>query len=81
MQHPLLKDERRTIEVTTAGRLRVGIGYPNTYAVGMSSLAYQWAVELAAPEEEPPGAQSGSCGFGGVAVFGFTPRPEKASSV
>ena len=52
MQHPLLKDERRTIEVTTAGRLRVGIGYPNTYAVGMSSLAYQWAVELAASCED-----------------------------
>jgi radical SAM superfamily enzyme YgiQ (UPF0313 family) len=32
--------------VTTAGRLRVGVGYPNTYAVGMSSLAFQWAVEL-----------------------------------
>ena len=52
MQHPLLKDERRTIEVTTAGRLRVGVGYPNTYAVGMSSLAYQWAVELAASCED-----------------------------
>ncbi|MFC2144576.1 B12-binding domain-containing radical SAM protein [Acidobacteriota bacterium] len=46
--HRLLQAERRVLDVTTAGRLRVGVGYPNTYAVGMSSLAFQWAVELAA---------------------------------
>jgi radical SAM superfamily enzyme YgiQ (UPF0313 family) len=30
------------------GGLRIGVGYANTYAVGMSSLAFQWVVELAA---------------------------------
>jgi radical SAM superfamily enzyme YgiQ (UPF0313 family) len=44
----LLEAERRVLDVTTAGALRIGVGYPNTYAVGMSSLAFQWAVELAA---------------------------------
>ena len=39
------------------------------------------ATEAAAPEEEPPGASSGSLMLGGVAVTGLTPRPEKASSV
>ena len=52
MRHQLLKDERRTLEVTPAGGLRVGVGYANTYAVGMSSLAFQWAVELAASCED-----------------------------
>jgi radical SAM superfamily enzyme YgiQ (UPF0313 family) len=52
MHHQLLKDEQRVLEVTPAGRLRVGVGYPNTYAVGMSSLAFQWAVELAASCED-----------------------------
>jgi radical SAM superfamily enzyme YgiQ (UPF0313 family) len=47
-QDRLLVDERRILEVSTVGRLRVGVGYPNTYAIGMSSLAFQWAVELAA---------------------------------
>ncbi len=45
--HQLLEAERRVLDVPAAGGLRVGIGYPNTYAVGMSSLAFQWAVELA----------------------------------
>ncbi len=48
----LLEAERRVLNVTTAGRLRVGVGYPNTYKVGMSSLAFQWAVELAASCED-----------------------------
>jgi radical SAM superfamily enzyme YgiQ (UPF0313 family) len=48
----LLDAERRVLEVTAAGGLRVGIGYPNTYRVGMSSLAFQWAVELAASCED-----------------------------
>jgi radical SAM superfamily enzyme YgiQ (UPF0313 family) len=51
-QNQLLKDERRVLDVTAAGALRVGVGYPNTYAVGMSSLAFQWAVELAAASED-----------------------------
>lgn len=44
----LLEAERRVLDITVAGSLRVGVGYPNTYAVGMSSLAFQWVVELAA---------------------------------
>ena len=48
----LLEAERRVLEFTVAGSLRVGVGYPNTYAVGMSSLAFQWAVELAASCED-----------------------------
>ena len=48
----LLEAERRVLDVTAAGGLRVGIGYPNTYRVGMSSLAFQWAVELAASCED-----------------------------
>jgi radical SAM superfamily enzyme YgiQ (UPF0313 family) len=48
----LLDAERRVLEITPAGSLRVGVGYPNTYAVGMSSLAFQWAVELAASGED-----------------------------
>jgi radical SAM superfamily enzyme YgiQ (UPF0313 family) len=51
-KHPLLEAERRVLDVTSAGRIRVGVGYPNTYAVGMSSLAFQWAVELAASCED-----------------------------
>ncbi len=38
------------------------------------------ATETAAPELEPPGARSRSKTFGGVAVLGLTPKPEKASS-
>jgi radical SAM superfamily enzyme YgiQ (UPF0313 family) len=52
MRDQLLAGERRALEVTTAGRLRVGVGYPNTYTVGMSSLAFQWAVELAASGDD-----------------------------
>jgi len=48
----LLNEERRVLDVTSAGSLRVGVGYPNTYAVGMSSLAFQWAVELTASCED-----------------------------
>ena len=39
------------------------------------------AVATAAPEEDPPGATIFFTEFGGVSVLGFTPRPEKASSV
>ncbi len=48
----LLAAERRLFELRPAGRLRVGVGYPNTYHVAMSSLAFQWAVELAAGCED-----------------------------
>lgn len=43
-----LGDERSRIVVPRQGRFRVGIGYPNRYHVALSSLAYQWVVELAA---------------------------------
>jgi radical SAM superfamily enzyme YgiQ (UPF0313 family) len=43
----LLDAERRRMTISPHGRLRVGVGYPNTYHVGQSSLAYQWVVELA----------------------------------
>jgi radical SAM superfamily enzyme YgiQ (UPF0313 family) len=46
-RHELLSAERRAVAATPAGGLRIGIGYPNTYHVGMSSLAFQWVVELA----------------------------------
>jgi len=47
-RHRLLAAEHRSLRVSSAGRLRVGVGYPNSYHLGMSSLAYQWVVELAA---------------------------------
>ncbi len=43
----LLNSEKRVFDVSTAGKLRVGVGYPNTYHVAMSSLAFQWVVEIA----------------------------------
>ncbi len=43
-----LGDERRRIDLPRQGRLRVGVGYPNRYHVALSSLAYQWVIELAA---------------------------------
>lgn len=43
-----LDAERRRITLPRTGGLKVGIGYPNRYHVALSSLAYQWVVELAA---------------------------------
>jgi radical SAM superfamily enzyme YgiQ (UPF0313 family) len=42
-----IADERSRLELPTQGRLRIGIGYPNSYHVALSSLAYQWVIELA----------------------------------
>ncbi len=42
----LLADESRVFDARTAGRLRVAVGYPNSYHVGMSSLAFQWVAEI-----------------------------------
>ena len=39
------------------------------------------ATATAEPEDEPPGARAGSSGFGGVPKCGFSPSPEKASSL
>ena len=44
----ILSAERRAVPTSPAGGLRVGVGYPNTYHVAMSSLAFQWVAELAA---------------------------------
>ena len=41
----------------------------------IAAAASPKATDAAAPDEEPPGASSGSLMFGGVAVTGFTPRP------
>lgn len=44
----LIAAERRRLTLPPHGRLSVGIGYPNSYSVGMSSLAFQWVAEIAA---------------------------------
>ena len=51
MIHPpdrerLLAAERRRLKPSRHGRVRIAIGYPNSYQVAMSSLAWQWVVEL-----------------------------------
>ncbi len=42
----LLGRERRLVEPSLHGRLRVGVGYPNDYHVAHSSLAFQWVARL-----------------------------------
>lgn len=48
----LLRDERRRLALPGHGRLRVAVGYPNSYRVAHSSLAFQWVVEIAASVPE-----------------------------
>jgi radical SAM superfamily enzyme YgiQ (UPF0313 family) len=48
----LLAAERSRIELPRHGRLRIGIGYPNSYHVAQSSLAFQWVTELAGQIDE-----------------------------
>jgi radical SAM superfamily enzyme YgiQ (UPF0313 family) len=48
----LLDDERSRLQLPRHGSLRVAVGYPNTYHVAQSSLAFQWVVEIAAGEED-----------------------------
>lgn len=60
----LLGDERRRLALPSHGRLRVGVGYPNSYHVAHSSLAYQWVVEMAARTPD-------------VAVFRFFASPDR----
>ncbi len=43
----LIRDERRLIETSPHGNIRIGIGYPNRYHVALSSLAHQWIAGLA----------------------------------
>ncbi|MFV2071283.1 MAG: radical SAM protein [Thermoanaerobaculales bacterium] len=68
-QKRILADERRCLGISTAGKLRVGVGYPNTYHVAMSSLAFQWVVELAS-----------SCADVGVERF-FSGPPDNGLSL
>ncbi len=48
----LCLDERSLVAVSPHGRLRLAVGYPNSYKVAMSSLAYQWVTRLAASVED-----------------------------
>ena len=48
----LLDDERRRLEISPHGALRIGVGYPNSYHVAMSSLAYQWVGEIASKQPD-----------------------------
>jgi radical SAM superfamily enzyme YgiQ (UPF0313 family) len=48
----LLNAERTRLRLPRHGRVRIGVGYPNTYRVAMSSLAYQWVIEIAAAQPE-----------------------------
>lgn len=43
----LANDERRLFEISPHGRIRVAVGYPNSYRVALSSLAHQWITRLA----------------------------------
>ena len=48
----LLAAERRRLRPSPHGKVRLAIGYPNSYAVAMSSLAWQWVTELSARAEQ-----------------------------
>ncbi|MEN8165348.1 MAG: hypothetical protein ABFS37_14555, partial [Acidobacteriota bacterium] len=48
----LLEDERHLVEISPHGRIRVAVGYPNTYRVALSSLSHQWISRLAARVED-----------------------------
>lgn len=51
-QSIILRDESRVCATPPVGALRVAVGYPNSYFVAMSSLAFQWVVELTAAAED-----------------------------
>jgi radical SAM superfamily enzyme YgiQ (UPF0313 family) len=48
----LIRSERSRVELPRHGGLRLAIGYPNTYHVAQSSLAFQWVVEIAAEQPD-----------------------------
>ncbi|MCD4751343.1 MAG: radical SAM protein [Thermoanaerobaculales bacterium] len=48
----LLQDETRLVECSPHGRLRIAVGYPNSYHVAHSSLAYQWVTRLTGATHE-----------------------------
>ncbi|MCK5379305.1 MAG: radical SAM protein, partial [Acidobacteria bacterium] len=43
----LIEDERQLVNISPHGRIRIAVGYPNTYRVALSSLAHQWVTRLA----------------------------------
>ncbi len=43
----LLEAERSRLAISPHGRLRLAVGYPSTYHVAQSSLAFQWVTEMA----------------------------------
>jgi radical SAM superfamily enzyme YgiQ (UPF0313 family) len=51
-RHDLLGAERRRLLPSPHGSVRIAVGYPNTYHVAMSSLAWQWVVELSARHDD-----------------------------
>lgn len=48
----LLASERSRLALPPHGGLSVAVGYPNTYHVGMSSLAFQWVTEITARQQD-----------------------------
>jgi radical SAM superfamily enzyme YgiQ (UPF0313 family) len=48
----VLESERTRLDLPPHGGLSVAVGYPNTYHVAMSSLAFQWVVEITARQED-----------------------------
>ena len=50
--HRLLSEERRLVETSPHGRIRLAIGFPNSYRVALSSLSHQWITRLAAREDD-----------------------------
>lgn len=48
----LVDDERRLIDISPHGQIRIGVGYPNSYRVALSSLAHQWITRLSARIED-----------------------------
>jgi radical SAM superfamily enzyme YgiQ (UPF0313 family) len=48
----VLDAERRRLSMPEHGVLSIGVGYPNSYHVAHSSLAYQWVTELTASEPD-----------------------------
>ncbi len=48
----LIDSERTRLDLPLYGSLSVAVGYPNTYRVAMSSLSFQWVVEITARQED-----------------------------
>jgi hypothetical protein len=66
VREQLLAAEKSRLHLVAHGAVRVGVGYPDTYHVAMSSLAFQWVVELTAA-------------VAGVGVSGSSPTGSRAS--